>query len=87
MKIKDGCIVSIDYSLKNESGQVVNASTEGEPLVFKFGTGAIIPGLEKELSERNSGEEFSVVIQPRDGYGEVNPKLYSELKREVFSAG
>lgn len=86
MKIKDNCIVSIDYSLKDESGQVMNASTEGEPLVFKYGTGAIIPGLEKELSGRITGDEFSVEIQPADGYGEVNPELYAELKREAFSS-
>lgn len=85
MKISKGNIVSMHYKLKNEAGQVMNASTDGEPLVFKHGTRAIIPGLEKELTGRKAGDKFSVEIQPEDGYGEINPCLYAELKREAFS--
>jgi len=79
MTIAKDCIVSIHYKLKNEAGQVINASSDGEPLAFKHGTGAIIPGLEKEL------DEFSVKIQPEDGYGQINPNLFSVLRKEAFS--
>ena len=85
MEIQSGSIVSIHYKLKNEAGQIINASTEGEPLVFQHGTRAVIPGLEKELTGKKAGDEFSVEIQPEDGYGEVNPSLYAVLKKEVFS--
>lgn len=85
MEIKNGSIVSIHYKLKNEAGLIVNASTDGEPLVFQHGTGAIIPGLEKELTGKKTADEFSVEIQPEDGYGEVNPCLYSVLNKEAFS--
>lgn len=85
MKIQNGSIVSIHYKLKNEAGQVINASTAGEPLVYKQGTGAIIPGLEKELTGKKAWEEFTTEIQPSDGYGEVNPCLHAVLKREAFS--
>lgn len=85
MEIQSGSIVSMHYKLKNEAGQIINASTDGEPLVFKHGTRAIISGLEKELTGRKTGDEFSVEIQPEDGYGEVNPCLYAVLKKEAFS--
>ncbi len=85
MIIKDGNIVSMHYSLKNKTGEVINASTDGEPLVFKYGTGAIIPGLEKDLAGKSAGEEFSVEVKPEEGYGEVNPALFAVLKREAFT--
>lgn len=83
--IKNGSIVSIHYELKNETGEVISASSPKEPLVFKHGTGAIIPGLEKELTGRKTGDEFVAVIPPEEGYGEINPCLYAVLKREAFS--
>ncbi len=85
MMIKNGSIVSIHYELKNEAGEVISASAEKEPLVFQHGTGAIIPGLEKELTGRKAGDEFVAVIPPEEGYGEINPCLYAVLKREAFS--
>ena len=85
MIIKDESIVSMHYSLKNKAGEVINASTDSEPLVFEYGTGAIIPGLEKDLAGKSAGDEFSVEVKPEEGYGEVNPSLFAVLKREAFT--
>ena len=85
MVISDGSIVTIHYKLKNVAGEVVSASPEDNPLVFKQGTGAIIPGLEKDMAGKKSGDKFSVTIEPSEGYGEVNEELYAEIKREAFS--
>ncbi|MCK5786970.1 MAG: peptidylprolyl isomerase [Candidatus Sabulitectum sp.] len=85
MTIENNCIVSIHYKLKNKYGEVINASSEGEPLTFLHGSGAIIPGLDKELVGRQAGDEFSVEIPPEDGYGQIDPCLYAVLKIETFS--
>ncbi len=85
MIIEDGRVVSMHYQLKNDAGEVISASTDNEPLVFKYGTGAIIPGLEKELTGRKAGDEFAAVIPPEEGYGEINPCLHAVLKKEAFS--
>ena len=85
MKIEKDCIVSIDYKLRNKAGEVISSSPERKPLVFKYGTRAVIPGLEKQLEGREAGDVFSAVVEPEDAYGEINPCLYGVLKREVFS--
>ncbi len=85
MIIENGSIVSMHYSLKNKTGDVINASTDSEPLVFKYGTGAIISGLEKDLEGKSTGDEFSVEVKPEDGYGEVDTGLYAVIKREAFT--
>ncbi len=85
MKIENGSIVAMDYKLKNDVGEVINASSTGEPLIFKHGTGAIIPGLEKHLTGKSSGDFVKVEVQPEEAYGEINPCLYAVLKKEAFS--
>ena len=84
MVIEDSKVVSIQYTLKNESGEVLSRSPEDKPLTYMQGTNSIIPGLEKELAGREEQEEFSVELQPEEGYGPVHPQLISVLDRKAF---
>lgn len=84
MVIEDTRIVSIHYTLKNEEGEVLSESPEEEPLTYMHGTQSIIPGLEKELTGRKSQEEFSVQVEPEEGYGPVHPQLITVLDKEAF---
>lgn len=84
MDIQKNRIASFHYKLKDGSGQVISASPEDNPLTYMHGTGAIIPGLEKELEGKTEGDEFSVTVSPEEGYGEKRPELMAVLKREAF---
>ena len=84
MVIEDSKVVSIQYTLKNESGEILSRSPEDKPLTYMQGTNSIIPGLEKELAGREEQEEFSVELQPEEGYGPVHPQLISVLDRKAF---
>lgn len=84
MVIEDTSVVSIHYTLKNEEGEVLSQSPEDEPLTYMHGTQSIIPGLEKELTGRKSQEEFSVQVEPEEGYGPVHPQLITVLDKEAF---
>lgn len=79
-------VVSLDYTLKLEDGQVVDSSEGQEPLEFVQGQGAVIPGLEKALYGMIVGEEKQVVVEPEDGYGEFDSDLFETLPRDVFPA-
>ena len=46
--IQDGIVVSMDYTLRLDDGEIIDAS-DGAPLDFLQGAGQIIPGLEREL--------------------------------------
>ena len=54
MIIDGKCVVSMDYKLRNEKGEILDASGAGDPLVFLYGVGALVPGLEKELKGKTS---------------------------------
>jgi FKBP-type peptidyl-prolyl cis-trans isomerase SlyD len=82
MQIRKDCVVSIDYMLKGDDGTVIDTSEASEPLSFIFGNGNIIPGLEKELDGKQTGDGFSVSLTPQEGYGEYDASKVFEVTRE-----
>jgi FKBP-type peptidyl-prolyl cis-trans isomerase SlyD len=87
MKIAKGNVVGIDYSLHLGDGQVVDASDPGEPLTYLHGEGQIVPGLESALDGLDVGESKKVVVQPAEGYGELDPEGIQEVPRGAFPPG
>ena len=83
LKIEDGKVVSMDYTL-HVNGEVVDTSSGRKPLEFIQGTGNIIPGLERELYGMMIGDSKKVSILPADGYGELDPKAYADVPRAEF---
>ena len=83
MKVAGGQVVSLEYTLKVD-GEVVDSSTERGPIEFIQGTGNIIPGLERELYGMVLGESKDVVVNPRDGYGEIDRDAFTDVPRDQF---
>ncbi len=84
MKIGKNTMVSIHYTLKDESGQVLDSSEGRDPLSFIQGAGQIIPGMEKALEGRTAGEEFNVAVEPEEGYGTRDESLVFKVPKEQF---
>ncbi|MGF6332624.1 FKBP-type peptidyl-prolyl cis-trans isomerase SlyD [Pseudomonas sp. BS3782 TE3695] len=76
--------VSIDYTLTNDAGEVIDSSAGGAPLVYLQGAGNIIPGLEKALEGKAVGDEVNVTVEPEDAYGEYSAELVNTLDRKNF---
>jgi FKBP-type peptidyl-prolyl cis-trans isomerase SlyD len=87
MKIEKGSVVAVDYTLHLGDGEVVDASTPGEPLTYLHGEGQIVPGLEDALEGCTTGDQKKVVVAPAEGYGERDPNGLQEVPREAFPAG
>lgn len=84
MKIQNEAYVTIDYTLTDDQGKVVDKSEQNDPLGFVWGRGQIIPGLEKAVEGMSKDETKQVVIAPEDGYGPVNEELFQEIPKENF---
>lgn len=85
--IQPGSVVSFDYTLKDESGVVLDSSKGKGPMSYTHGKGQIIPGLESQLSGMKIGGEKHVSIKPEDGYGPVDPAAFQEVPKEKLPAG
>lgn len=81
--VVDDVVVSINYTLTVD-GQVIDASEENDPLVYLQGYQNIIPGLEREMAGMKIGESKEVTVQPRDGYGDIDPDALIEVPRTEF---
>ncbi|MBD1550851.1 FKBP-type peptidyl-prolyl cis-trans isomerase [Pseudomonas typographi] len=84
MPIAANKAVSIDYTLTNDAGEVIDSSAGGAPLAYLHGAGNIIPGLEKALEGKQADDELNVTIEPEDAYGDFQPELVSTLSRSMF---
>ena len=84
MQIAKNSVVTIDYTLTDDNGDVVDSSKGGEPLAYIHGIGQIIPGLENALEGKAAGDEVSVSIPPAEGYGDYNEGLIQVVPREMF---
>lgn len=69
MKIAKNTVVSFDYTLTDDTGKVIDSSTDSAPLDYIQGHGQIVPGLEREMEGKEVGAEFKIKIKPEDGYG------------------
>jgi FKBP-type peptidyl-prolyl cis-trans isomerase SlyD len=84
MQIGNQTVVTIDYTLTDEQGEVLDTSQGQEPLVYIQGSGSIIPGLEAALEGKAAGDALKVSIAPSQGYGERDDQLVQEVPRERF---
>ena len=84
MQVAPRTVVSIEYTLTDEDGGVIDTSNGGDPLSYVHGVGAIIPGLEAALHGRASGDRVAVTVEPSDGYGEHDPQLVQDVHRSQF---
>jgi FKBP-type peptidyl-prolyl cis-trans isomerase SlyD len=80
--IQEGSIVSIEYTLTDETGKVIDSSSGKGPLTYIQGAGQIVPGLEKELAGLKVGAQKKVSIKPEEGYGSVDPKAFQEIPKD-----
>lgn len=84
MKAASGMVVSMHYTLTDDSGDVLDSSRGGEPFSYLHGHNNIIPGLEKALEGTEAGFKSKVTVAPAEGYGEKNAEAVFEAPREHF---
>ena len=81
-QVQDGSIVTIEYTLSDDSGKVIDTSVGKEPLTYIQGAGQIVKGLERELNGLKVGDQKKVSVKPEDGYGLPNEKAFQEIPRD-----
>jgi len=84
MQIAANTVVSIDYTLTNDAGEVLDSSKGAEPLAYIHGTGQNIPGLENALVGKQQGDAFKVRIEACDAYGDRDESRVMTANRAQF---
>ncbi len=84
MKIAKNAVVTIEYTLTDQKGRILDSSKGHAPLSYIQGHGNIISGLENSLEGKIKGEQFKVSVPPKEAYGERIEGKEMKLPRSQF---
>jgi FKBP-type peptidyl-prolyl cis-trans isomerase SlyD len=83
MQVVKNTVVTLDYSVTDPDGELVDAGKE--PLVYLHGGyDDIFPMIEEALQEKKVGESVVVKMQPDDAFGEYDAELIQIEPRSAF---
>jgi len=84
MIVEKDRVVSIDYTLRDNNGNLIDSSEGSDPLEYLHGNGNIIPGLEKALAGKKAGDKLTCSIAAADAYGERDDSLIFKVNKSEF---
>ena len=84
MKVQAGKVISLNYTLTDDNGEVLDTSEGEEPLTYLHGYGNIVDGLEKTLADKSIGDKLNVTIAPEDAYGTYTEAKIQTLPKSSF---
>lgn len=84
MQIEKHKVALIEYTLTNDTGEMMDTSEGDGPLAYIHGIGNLVSGLEEELEGKSAGDELNVTVSPEKGYGLLDDSLVQVVDRSVF---
>ena len=84
MQIAPNKVATIDYTLTDDTGEVLDSSKDQGPLTYLHGAGNIIPGLEAALEGKSAGDSLNIKVEPDQAYGERDAGLVQTIPRDEF---
>lgn len=84
MQIEKNRVVTLNYTLRDDQGTVIDSSSGRGPLAYLHGKGNIIPGLEDALAGKAEGDTLDVTVAPERGYGPRDERLVQIVPRAKF---
>lgn len=86
-EIADGRVVTLEYSVTDEAGALIDSSDDGKkPIVYTQGGGGVFPALQKALVGLAAGAEKTVRLSAKDAFGERDPAALVEVPKEKIPA-
>jgi FKBP-type peptidyl-prolyl cis-trans isomerase SlyD len=77
-------MVSIEYTLTDAAGEVMDSNVGGEPLTYLHGHEQILPAIEHAIEGRSEGDSRTFAVKAADGFGEHDPEKVVVVPRERF---
>ncbi len=86
MKVDAGSVVTLTYDILDQAGEIIESSDLSGPVSFLVGKGAIIKGLDQQVTGMQKGEEKSFELPPEEAFGRAEDAPTRELPRTEFPA-
>lgn len=85
MQVAKDRVVHFHYTLRDAEGAQLESSSGGEPVAVLWGTGGLIPGVERALEGHAAGDKLELTVAPEDGYGHRREDLLQRLPKKHFA--
>lgn len=82
MQVVENSVLSLNFQLELESGELVDSNFDAAPLRYEMGSGDMLPGFEQAMLGMRAGEQRSVLLPAAQAFGPV-----SEDNIQRFPAG
>ena len=80
--VSNGKVITLEYTVKLQDGQVVDTNVGGDPLTYTQGANQIIRGVESAVEGMEVGQTKQAVVPPNEGYGDRDPNALHEISKE-----
>ena len=80
--VSNGKVISLEYTLKLEDGEVVDTNVGADPLTYTHGANQIIRGVESAVEGMEVGQAKQAIVPPTEGYGDPDPSAFHEVGKE-----
>ncbi|HET8721633.1 MAG TPA: peptidylprolyl isomerase [Nitrospira sp.] len=80
--VSNGKVISLEYTLTLEDGEVVDTNVGGDPLTYTQGANQIIRGVESAVEGMEVGQAKKAVVPPTEAYGETDPNSFAEVPKD-----
>jgi FKBP-type peptidyl-prolyl cis-trans isomerase SlyD len=84
MALQKKKVVTFNYTLKGENGEMLDSTEKGGPFSFVTGNLQVLPGLEDALSSMIIGSKKNIKLAAADAYGEYDEGAVQKVKRNLF---
>ena len=82
---ENGKVVLIHFKLTDaKNGEVIEDSTDRDPMPYLHGANNIIRGLENAMDGKTAGDKFQVTVEPSEAYGEKNEANIQRISAKHF---
>ena len=82
--IKKHSVVTLDYELKDESGELLDSSKTSGPMIYIQGSEDILQAIEDAVEGLAIGNSASAKIKPELAYGEYDEKKLATAPKSAF---
>ena len=82
--ISKNSVVTLDYQLKAENGEVIDSSAQTGPMIYIQGAEDILAGIEDAVNVLSVDDTTTAVVTPEDAYGEYDPEKVGAVPRSAF---
>lgn len=82
--ITDTSRVTLHFSLKLPTGELVDSTRDKEAATFTMQDGSLLPGFEHVLLGLKAGDKKEFLVNAEQGFGLSNPQNIQKIGREHF---